>query len=165
MTLRRLGAGDAAAFVALRLKGGRDAADWFRFHPDDEADQPLAATETRLERAYAVGVFEADALVAIGAVEPVPGRKLNHKWLLWGMYVAQGGKGYGQQIVDALVEAAATAGAYSVQLTLVADNHRARALYERCGFRVYGIEPKSVARATGYIDELLMWRPLIEETL
>jgi ribosomal protein S18 acetylase RimI-like enzyme len=40
----------------------------------------------------------------------------------------------------------------------MADNGRARAYYERHGFKLYGIESQSVMTADGPADEALMWR-------
>lgn len=42
----------------------------------------------------------------------------------------------------------------------MADNLRARRLYERHGFELYGIEPESVRREDGFADEALMWKRL-----
>jgi RimJ/RimL family protein N-acetyltransferase len=50
-----------------------------------------------------------------------------------------------------------------VHLTVVADNRPAIALYERCGFRSYGLEPRSLRSPGGYADELLMVRFLTDE--
>jgi RimJ/RimL family protein N-acetyltransferase len=55
-----------------------------------------------------------------------------------------------------LQEASATV--RQVHLTVIADNLRARALYERHGFRTYGIEPASVRRDGSFVDEVLMAR-------
>lgn len=163
ITLRPLGAEDAAAFAPLRRAGAEALPHAFRFDPADDFSSSLTATQARIERGIAVGAFEGDVLVAIGVVEPFAGARLRHKWLLWGMYVAQPGIGLGEQIVRALVAAARGAGAQSVQLTVMADNARARALYERCGFTVYGVEPQSVYRADGLADELLMRLAFDEE--
>lgn len=72
------------------------------------------------------------------------------------MYVAQPRLGLGGQIVTALIAAAREGGAHSVQLTVMADNAAAIALYERCGFIRYGVEPQSVAIGDRLADEWLM---------
>jgi RimJ/RimL family protein N-acetyltransferase len=163
-TLRRLDAADADQFVALRQAGAIAAAGNFRFDPADDFALDRNRLLERLDRAVVLGIFEEATLVAIGGIEPFQGRKLSHKWLLWGMYVTHPGHGYGDQMVRALLTAAEARGAASVQLTLMADNHRARALYERCGFVVYGTEPESVARDGVFADELLMWQRMSKET-
>jgi RimJ/RimL family protein N-acetyltransferase len=161
--LRRLGEADADRFLQLRQDGAIAAADSFRFDAVDDFALDRPTLLARLARATVLGIFEDATLVAIGGVEPFQGRKLAHKWLLWGMYVARPGQGYGERIVHELVMAAENGGAASVQLTLMADNARARALYERCDFVAYGVEPQSVLRNGIFADELLMWRRLREE--
>ncbi|MCL6470330.1 MAG: GNAT family N-acetyltransferase, partial [Ralstonia sp.] len=37
-------------------------------------------------------------------------------------------------------------------------NDAALALYERCGFETYGVEPRALKSTTGYADEVLMVR-------
>ncbi len=164
ITLRRLDVADDPAFVRLRLAGASVAPATFRFDPEDDFARSPDLTRQRLSRAVVLGTFDGSELVGIGAVEPFTGRKLDHKWLLWGMYVATPGLGLGEQIVRALVDVARNAGGKSIQLTVMADNRRARALYERCGFSVYGLEPDSVQRDDGFADELLM-RVVLDKAL
>jgi ribosomal protein S18 acetylase RimI-like enzyme len=43
-----------------------------------------------------------------------------------------------------------------VTLSVTAENATAIALYERFGFRRYGIEPRALKTPAGYSDEILM---------
>jgi GNAT superfamily N-acetyltransferase len=106
-----------------------------------------------------VGAFDGDVLIGIGGITREARDKLEHKAVLWGMFVAPdaAGRGTGQAIVEALI-AEAQGFVRSLHLTLVANNDRARLLYERCGFTIYGREPQSVRQGDTYVDELLMWR-------
>ena len=87
---------------------------------------------------------------------------MRHKALLWGMYVREAarGQGLGDVIVAALLSHARARGVEIVQLTVVADNARARRLYVRHGFTTYGIEPCAVKVRAGDafidLDEALM---------
>jgi len=47
-------------------------------------------------------------------------------------------------------------GVEQVILTVAAENSRARRLYERWGFTVYGTEPRAIKLSDGYMDEVLM---------
>jgi RimJ/RimL family protein N-acetyltransferase len=163
--LRRLGPSDAAEFARFRLAGAAQLPNAFRFHPDDDFSRSIDATQARLAVAHVVGAYEGKSLVAIGAVEPFASGRLAHKWLLWGMFVARPGAGLGERIVQALLNMARQGGAQSVQLTVMADNARAVALYERCGFCAYGREPQSVMRNDGLADELLMRLVFAKEPL
>jgi GNAT superfamily N-acetyltransferase len=159
--IRRLNAGDAEAFFAMRLRCMDEAYDFFRSSVADIEADGIADCERRLQSEHVriVGAFEGDVLIGIGGITREARDKLAHKALLWGMFVAgdAAGKGVGQAIVEALI-AEAKGFVRSLHLTLVADNDRARTLYERCGFTVYGREPQSVRQGDVYVDELLMWR-------
>jgi RimJ/RimL family protein N-acetyltransferase len=62
----------------------------------------------------------------------------------------------GDAIVARLLAYAKSEGIEMVVLTLAADNERARRLYERWGFVLYGTEPRSVKNGDDYFDEALM---------
>jgi RimJ/RimL family protein N-acetyltransferase len=164
--IRRLTIADAEAFYAMRLRCMEEAFDFFRSSVADIEADGLADCERRLQSEHVriVGAFENDVLVGIGGISREARDKLDHKALLWGMFVVSeaAGKGIGKAIVEALI-AEAQGFVRSLHLTLVADNDRARMLYERCGFVVYGREPQSVRQNDVYVDELLMWRPVAEQ--
>lgn len=140
-----------------------DAASFFRKSPDDVIAEGIALWQDRLGGTdnRIVGAFDGETLVGIGGIVREPHEKLKHKALLFGMFIAgeAAGRGLGLAIVEALI-AEAQGWVRSLHLTLMADNHRARALYERCGFTIYGREPGSVLRNGIAEDELLMWRAI-----
>ncbi len=163
LTIRRLSPGDAEAFLALRLRGVLEAPLKFRTAPADVEREGLVDWLARLgsDDDRVVGVFDNKQLIGIGGIARDARIKLRHKALLFGMFVAPeaAGRGIGRAIVEALI-AEAHGFVSSLHLTLMADNDRARALYERCGFTVYGREPQSVMQPDGPGDELLMWRAI-----
>lgn len=170
-TLRRLGPDDAQAFHALRLEGFARHPGEFRIAPDDEAALTSEQVGARLTREFVIGAFlpatvgdgaGVEPLVGIGGLARFSGAKLRHKALLWGMYVrdAARGLGIGDSIVERLLAHTRDDGIEIVQLTVMADNARARRVYERWGFRIYGVEPAAVKIGVGasaaYLDEVLM---------
>lgn len=161
--IRRLGSDDAEPFFAMRLRCMQEAPLQLRSAPDDVEREGLAYWREQLSSADTriVGAFDGDVLIGIGGIVRDPRIKLRHKALLFGMFVAPkaAGRGIGLAIVDALI-AEATGFVSSLHLTLMADNDRARALYERSGFVVYGREPQSVMQPHGPSDEYLMWRAI-----
>jgi len=94
-----------------------------------------------------------------------PRERTRHKALLVGMYVQPGerGQGLGRALVlAALAAARQRPGLRLVQLTVTQGNDAALALYERCGFRRFGLEPMAVALGERFLDKLHLWRPLAE---
>jgi ribosomal protein S18 acetylase RimI-like enzyme len=84
--------------------------------------------------------------------------KSRHKLLLVGMYVRPAYRrlGLGAKLIDRVLQHARGIGGIAVvQLGVGCDNHAARALYERMGFKIYGIERKALKVGDRYIDEEL----------
>lgn len=74
------------------------------------------------------------------------------------MYVrpAYRGLGLGERLIERILQLAREIGGIAVvQLGVGCENHGARALYERMGFKVYGIERKALKIGDQFIDEEL----------
>jgi ribosomal protein S18 acetylase RimI-like enzyme len=163
-SLKLLGVAEATSYQELRLEGLLRHPELFRVAYEDERALPLDTVAERLSASYTLGAFMETKLVGIGSLAPVAGTKLRHKALLYGMYVRRevGGSGLGEAIIRAILSHERSC--YdSVQLTVAANNARARSLYERCGFRWYATEPRSIKVAQEYLDEALLWLPLQNE--
>ena len=124
---------------------------------------PLSWWEKRLESPLdrVIGGFEGEELAGIVGLAFEPREKARHKVTLFGMYVAEAFqlRGLGRQLVEAaLVEARKHPGVKLVQLTVTAGNEAAFALYQRCGFIQYGLEPLAVRVGVEYFDKIHMWR-------
>ena len=157
-TIRRLQAADAAAFQALRLAGFQGNPGEFRVAPEDEAGLTPQQVAERLQRAYVAGGWSGDRLVGIAGLTRYEGRKLDHRALLWGMYLAPEARGSGLAgaLVDDVLAEARRQGLRQVLLTVAAPNARAIRLYETRGFVRYGVEPGAVRQPDGFMDEVLM---------
>jgi ribosomal protein S18 acetylase RimI-like enzyme len=87
----------------------------------------------------------------------------NDRFLIDGICVARAerGKGVGSQLLAALYQEAADRGYGSVRLDVIQDNFRARALYERQGFRPMRTENLGLLRFLfGFASSTTMVRPL-----
>lgn len=163
LTMRRLGAADAAEFQALRLEGFRQHDREFRFAPEDEADVAPGDVAARLTRDFVVGVFDDGTMIGVAGLARFAGVKTRHKALLWGMYVRAEfrGRGAADMLMSAIADHARGL-VEAITLTVMSDNRRAMRFYERWGFATYGVEPASVKTADGaYLDEALMIRRVI----
>lgn len=152
---------ESARYTAFFQEGLRDYPEMFRMVPGDEGVDRFPTTG-RPDNFTLRAEDEDGRWLGIVSFRPeIPGRAmLAHKGLLFRMYVSRGaaGQGVGQALIEAvLARASALSQIEQVNLTVVGHNHRARALYERTGFVVYGVEPKAIRRGEGeYVDEVLM---------
>jgi ribosomal protein S18 acetylase RimI-like enzyme len=156
--VRRLEAPDAEAYHALRLEGFTRNPLQFRVAREDESAFSLDTIRARLASAFVAGGFDERGLAGIGGLSRFEGAKLRHRALLWGMYLHDRarGRGLADELMRALLAEARVQGIEQVILTVAADNQRARHLYERWGFSVYGVEPRAIKTGDAYLDEALM---------
>ena len=161
MEIIRLQPEDTERFLAFRANGLASEPHAFRYAPEDDVALSAPAWRARLRNDVVVAAKMEDAWLGIGGLARLTGSRLRHKGLIWGMYVVPDARGTGAAngIMTALVSHAHD-GIRQLQLTVMADNARARVFYERHGFKTYAIEPASVRRGATYADEALMWRHL-----
>lgn len=149
MQIRRLTADDAAAYRALRLRGLREHPDAFTSSHEEDATLPLETSVKRLRADTQTfwGAFdEAGSLAGIVGLERNLRAKNRHKAMVVGMYVAPeaAGRGAGRALLQALLGTARAEELELLVLTVTEGNGPAAALYERCGFRSFGIEPRAI---------------------
>jgi ADP-ribose pyrophosphatase YjhB (NUDIX family)/ribosomal protein S18 acetylase RimI-like enzyme len=163
--VRRLMADDAPPYRALMLEAYERHTEAFSSSAAERAALPLSWWEARLAGGddapqRVIGAWRGDRLAGVAGLSFETGAKLRHKATLFGMAVAEDFRrqGIGEALVQAvLAEAQAHPGTRLVQLTVSDGNRAARALYERCGFAVFGIEPRAVAVGDGYVAKCHMW--------
>jgi len=167
--IRRLGSADVEAFREIRLEALRLCPQAFGSSFEEEHLLTAAEFARRVapEPPDAVfGVFlDGDAaLVGIIGFHVRKHIKERHKSMLSGMYVrpAARGRGIATELLRHAIEHARNAPDVEVlQLTVTADNAAARALYDRAGFKPYGLERRALRLAPGdYRDEELRWLDL-----
>jgi ribosomal protein S18 acetylase RimI-like enzyme len=165
MTTRRLAPPDAAAYRELMLQAYARHPDAFTASVEERGGLPLAWWEARVQPGEAaaemvVGAFGGAGLLGVAGLSFESRPKLRHKAHLFGMYVAPEarGQGLGEQLVRAvLAQAASRPGVRLVQLTVSEGNAAAEALYARCGFTRFGVEPHAMAHGDGFIAKVHMW--------
>ena len=165
--IRPLDADDAQVYRALMLEAYDTYPQAFTSSVAERAAMPLSWWEKRLDSPLdrLLGAFEGDQLAGIVGLAFEPREKARHKVTLFGMYVTQAyqQRGLGRQLVEAaLVEARRHPRLKLIQLTVTAGNDAALALYQRCGFIQYGLEPLAVRVGDEYFDKIHLWRELTD---
>ena len=145
-TLRRLGPADAAQYRALRLAGLRAFPHAFRPAVEEALEKPLSWAEKRLatKGEYWFGAFDGIELVGAICLRTQDGVKIRHSASLNALVVdpERQREGIGAALVAHLIDFARSLG-YIRQITLTVHdgNTAAETLYERFGFRQFGLEP------------------------
>lgn len=158
LNIRRFGAADASALVALR----REALDaeplTFAASPAEDVGLVVESVRGFLgdhETQAVFGQFDgADPVGMIGLVRATK-VKQRHKATIWGMYVTPGArnKGVGRALLEAAIQHARDWGLDQLQLSVTEAAPTARQLYEAAGFRMWGREQRSLHWNGRFVDE------------
>lgn len=165
MEIRELAEQHAAQYHQLRLRGLREHPEAFTSSHDEEASKPLAWARARLAPSpaaphdFVLGAFHDGALVGVVGVSVDLREKIRHRGHVFGMYVApeHAARGIGRALLEACVRKARTLpGLEQLDLTVTEGNRRAKALYEKAGFRAFGVAPKAIKLGDRYFDKCHM---------
>lgn len=160
MSIRTLDAGDAPAFFELRQRGLREEPTAFYASADEPGESLESLTRRFVEQTSEVlGVFEGGVLVGAGGLFRETRPKGRHKATIWGMYVVPEARrrGYARALVEGLLARARTmSGVRRVGLSVVTEQHAARALYLQAGFVAERVEVGAIEIAGRLYDEIHM---------
>jgi ribosomal protein S18 acetylase RimI-like enzyme len=154
---------DVALYRDIRLEALRNSPEAFGSAFEAENAQPLSWFADRLGTSTVFGAFLEAMLVGMAGFAIQQGPKRAHKGMLWGMYVRPAARqaGVGRRLVEAVCDLARRH-VELIQLTVVRDNQRARALYASLGFVDYGLEIHALKQGGRYYDEALMAKNLLD---
>ena len=157
--VRRVQPSEVDRFLSFRSEGLRSDEASFRVTAEDDRALAVESWYQRLEKDYVVAVECGEQWLGIGGFSRFAGSKLQHKGLIWGMYVTPEARGTGvaNLVILSLIEHGCLK-VRQLQLTVLNDNMRARTFYERHGFKVYATEKDAIFLAGQFADEALMWR-------
>ncbi len=164
VAIRPAGAADAASVRALRLEALTLNPTAFSADVAATAADPpevWAARITSYAQA-ASGVIcvaaAGDQLVGMAGFVRGHWPKTRHRADIWGVYVRAAWRNLG--LAEALLEGCCAwgreHGIILATLGVVTNNAPAIRCYTRCGFEVYGTDPKTLCHEGVYYDELLM---------
>ena len=165
LQIRRLEVSDAPVYRAFRLRVLHEYAEAFTSSFEEESIKLLLDTEKRLravETSKLWGVFASGQLAGMVGLNLEMSLKNRHKGLLVSMYVAPeyAGRGLGCLLVDAVLHDVVACGLEGVLLTVTDSNQAAIALYQKCGFTVFGTEPDAIRVNGASFGKIHMYRSL-----
>ncbi len=156
-TVRRLAPTDASAFLRLRREALEEAPFAFEASPEDDFAASADFVRETLARPdqTVIGAFAPELAGVVGVFRERP-RKAAHKARLWGLYVRPQFRrlGLGLVLVRQAIEfARSLEGVAILELSVSEKAATATALYERLGFRVWGVEPAALRVAGEEVAE------------
>ena len=155
---------DIKAYYDLLGKAITDEPQFFRVSPID-IEGEVFPTKNNFEN-FTLGAFSDDGeLLGTAGFKRDIFVKLQHKGLIFRMYVSEKakGQGLGRKLLKACVDRATLGeGLRQIYLTVVTANHRAKNLYLSEGFEIFSTERNSIQMAENeYVDEDSMIKYLI----
>ncbi len=168
MEIRRLKSQDATPYREFMLEGYALHPVAFTASVSEREPFPMTWWEGRVKDGDAaeeivVGAFDGERLAGVVGLCFEQRPKTRHRALLYGMYVHAdyAHRGLGRRlVVEILEEARQRDGVRIVTLTVTEGNREAEALYLKCGFASFGVEPFAVALDDGFASKIHMWLDL-----
>jgi RimJ/RimL family protein N-acetyltransferase len=161
---------DAQNYRDLRLEALKNHPEAFSSDYETYLVKPVSYWEDRLREQgtdSSVKMYFAEheaQLIGMAGIVRQNSPKGKHSALIISMYVRPDWRGL--RIADGLIAAcvdwARTEEIRVVKLAVVTTNTPAIRCYARCGFQVYGVEPKAIFAGGIFYDELLMAKSLDE---
>lgn len=147
---------DAGRFHVLRLRAVREETRSF-LETEDEVKQKSGGDY--FKNAWIAGAFIEGQLVGIAGLHRHQGKKVEHKGIVWGVYVVPEarGKGLSRKLIEIVLKEAKKAGLELVQISTDRTNAVTQGLYKSLGFTSYGTEKHILKLPDGsYIDDVWM---------
>jgi len=160
--LREANPSDAVQFRELRLGALLNHPIAFTADYQKNLNQPLKYWEDRLAaQADESTIFLAEhegSLIGMTGIARGDAPKTRHGAWIWGVYVKPEWRGLhlAEEILNSCFSWAKARKIVLARLGVAAVNQPAIRCYERCGFTIYGTEPRAVFYEGKYYDEYLM---------
>lgn len=128
----------------------------FRITPNDDLNAPFP-TEDKLD-SFSLGAYSDNELVGVVsfARDGKDREKLKHKGILFRMYVSRDfrGQGIAKKLIEKVIERVKQiSDIEQINLTVIANNDKAKKLYEKFGFVTFSSESKAIKWKEKYFTE------------
>jgi RimJ/RimL family protein N-acetyltransferase len=163
--VREASLADAEQFRELRLDALQDSPIAFPADYMVNVNHPISFWKKRLKTDETGTIFFAEhdsQLIGMMGIRRGESPKTTHDARIWGVYVRPEWRGL--RIADSLIEGciawAKSNDVKIVKLGVTAASTSAVRCYQRCGFIIYGTEPRGIFYDGQYYDGYLMYRSL-----
>jgi RimJ/RimL family protein N-acetyltransferase len=165
VVIREANPADATRFRELRLDGLLDSPTAFSADYQINLSHPMSFWAGRLifdEHGIIFFAEHENTLVGMTGIRKGESQKTKHGAYVWGVYVRPAWRGLhiAESLIGICADWARERGVVILKLGVMANNESAVRCYKRCGFTVYGTEPRALFYEGQYYDELLMYCPL-----
>lgn len=157
--------GDVVQFRELRLFALQDSPTSFSADYQTNFEHPMSFWEERLRFDGHGIIFFAEhnsKLIGMSGIRKGESPKTKHSAYIWGVYIRPEWRGLhlAETLIETCNEWAKVREVDIVKLGVITTNASAMRCYERCGFEIYGTEPRCIFYNGVYYDEFLMFKNL-----
>jgi ribosomal protein S18 acetylase RimI-like enzyme len=165
IVIREATMGDVVQFREMRLFALQDSPTSFSADYQVNHDHPISFWEGRLRFDEHGIIFFAEhdsQLIGMTGIRKGETPKTKHDAYIWGVYIRPEWRGLhlAEELIKTCIEWAKAREVEIVKLGVTTTNASAIHCYERCGFTVYGTEPRAILFEDVYYDEYLMFKEL-----
>ena len=156
---------DLMQYRELRLSALLDSPTAFSADYELNLNQPMSFWEGRVNPDEQGKLFFAEyetQLIGMTGIRQGESPKTKHGGYIWGVFVRPEWRGLhiAETFIENCIEWAKSRQINIVKLGVMTNNTPAVRCYERCGFTVYGTEPRGILYEGNYYDEYLMSRDI-----
>lgn len=157
MKIRLLTLDDWQIWRSLRLEALQNSPESLASSYEEEMKYSQEEWKNKLIKSNVFGAFVNNKLIAGAGFYNLNRLKTMHRGDLFAMYVTPKyrGQGIASQLIEVVINHAKSR-VIQLHLSCVTNNESAVKLYQKYGFRIYGIEPRSLKIDDNFFDEYLM---------
>lgn len=157
MDIRKLDAYDTHLWKQFRLAALQESPQYFGSSYEEEVERTDQEWEEVLTKNTIFGLFINECLVGTAGFFTLKLLKLKHRGGIFSMYTLPEYRtqGVGSKLIQHVISYGKNQ-VSQIHLMCVTTNLSAIKLYEKCGFRIYGTEPRALKIHDKYYDEHLM---------
>jgi RimJ/RimL family protein N-acetyltransferase len=165
LTIREAQASDVLQYRELRLHALQNAPTAFSSDYETNARQTMDYWEGRLSKDENSTIFFAEAdhrLIGMTGIGRRPSPKTKHSADIYSVYVRPEWRGLhiAEALIKACIEWAKAREVNIVKLGVLSSSTSAIRCYQRCGFTIYGTEPRGIFYEGQYYDGYFMARDI-----